>query len=305
VPARTTTTLPPKPVAVLATWHLPVALSHEVVLPANNVNLGVFGGMTATGTSDKIYEIDPTTGTATAVGSLPVAVHSAGGAVIGSSYYVFGGGSTSETAAVQQFSFANTTTVTGSVIGNLPAKRAELSTVTVNNTVYLVGGFDGKAYLAGILSTSDGMSFTAGATLRPAVRYAAVAAANGMLYVIGGEVAPNAADSTAVQQVNLQSGTVTTLTPLPVGLSHAAAVVLNNTIYILGGRSGGHALATISQFNPATGQLTAVGTLPGGARSDMGVVVIGGTAYVVGGAGNNGQPLNTVVMINLSPGASG
>ncbi|HEX3425071.1 MAG TPA: hypothetical protein VHT30_03000 [Acidimicrobiales bacterium] len=301
----TTTTLPLKPVASVASWHLPIALSRSVVLPVNT-EIGVFGGQSSSGATGKIYQIDPMTGQATALGTMPVAVHDAGGAVVGSSYYVFGGlvSSSTATATVQQFSFANSTTMTGSKVGTLPVKRAEFGTAMVNNEVYLVGGFDGSTYLPSIVTTSDGMTFTSTSTiLHPAVRFAAVAAQGAMLYVIGGEIAPVAADSTAVQEVNLQSGAVTQLTPLHAGLSHAAAVILNNTIYVLGGRSGGHAIATISAFNPATGALTAVGTLPA-ARSDMGVTVIGQTAYLMGGEGTNGQPVNSVVTVSLSAGGA-
>ncbi len=296
-----TTTLPPHLVASLASWHLPVDLSRSVVLPVNT-NLGVFGGLTSGGTTTgKIYEIDPGTGVVTAIGTMPVPVHNAGGAVIGTSYYVFGGGgTTTETAAVQQFSFSNSSLMMGSVVTDLAAKRTDLGSTTVNGGVYLVGGFDGKAYDSSILSTSDGMTFATTAQLTPAVRFPAVAALNGMLYVIGGELSPNAADAKTVQQINIQTGTVTALSPLPVGLSHATAVTLNNTIYVLGGRSDGHAINTISELNPGTGQLQAVGTLPA-ALSDMGVAVVGQTAYLIGGEGDNGRPVDTVVMASLVP----
>src|ERR1700727_521256 len=50
---RTTTTVAMQLVASVETWHLPVALSRSVVLPVNT-DLGVFGGLTAIGTSGKI-----------------------------------------------------------------------------------------------------------------------------------------------------------------------------------------------------------------------------------------------------------
>lgn len=306
-PLQTTTasTLPLRPVASVASWHLPTALSRSVVLPVNT-EIGIFGGQTSSGATGKIYQMDPTTGQGTALGTMPVTVRDAGGAVIGSSYYVFGGlvSTSTATPVVQQFSFANSTTMMGSKVGNLPVKRAEFGTVMVNNQVYLVGGFDGSAYLPSVVTTGDGMTFTStSTTLHPAVRYAAVAAQGGMLYVIGGEIAPLAADSTAVQQINLQTGAVTQLPPLRVGLSHAAVVTLNNTIYVVGGRSGGHAITTISAFNPATGALTPMGNLPA-ARSDMGVTVIGHTAYLIGGEATNGQPVNSVVTVSLSAGGA-
>jgi len=294
-----TTTLPLQLVVAATSWHVPVPLSRAVVLPVNT-NVGVFGGLTTGATSKNVYEIDPTTGIGTAIGTMATPVHDAAGAVIGNDFYVFGGGSTTETAAVQKFTFSNSTHLTGSAVANLPAKRADLAAASVNGQIYLVGGFDGKSWLPSALSTTDGSSFTSFAQLKPAVRYPATAALNGKLYVIGGELSPNQADATNIQQVDLQTGAVTSLSPLPVGLSHAAAAVLNNTIYVFGGRSGGHPIDTISVLNPATGQLQAVGQLPA-ARSDMGVALVGQTVYLIGGEGDNGKPVNTAVTVRLAP----
>ncbi len=299
---QATTTVPVHLVAETATWKLPIPLARSVVLPVST-NLGVFGGLTAGSASSKvIYQIDPGAGLATQIGTMSPAVHDAAGAVIGSSYYVFGGGGTTETAAVQQFSFANSTKLTGTVVTSLAAKRADLVTATVNGQTYLVGGFDGKQWLASVLSTADGMTFGTLAQLAPAVRYPAVAALAGKLYVIGGELSPKQADATAVQEIDVQSGAVTALTPLPAGLSHAAAVTLNGTIYVLGGRSGGHAIDTISMLNPSTGLLQPVGHLPA-ARSDMGVAVVGQTVYLVGGEGDNAKPVSAVMTARLVAGS--
>jgi N-acetylneuraminic acid mutarotase len=295
--SKSTTTVAPTLVVAASSWHLPVPLARLVVLPANT-NLAVFGGITTSATSKTIYQIDPVTGIATNIGTMPAAVHDAAGAVIGSNFYVFGGGGATEVASVQQFGFSNSDHMTGSVIGNLPAKRADSAAVTVNGQVYLVGGFDGKQWLPAVISTNDGKTFATQAQLNPAVRYPAVAVVNGKLYVIGGELSPNQADATTIQQIDLQSFAVANLSPLPVGLSHASAATLNDTIYVFGGRSGGHAIDTISVLNPTTGQLQVVGHLPT-PRSDMGVAVVGQTAYLLGGEGDTAKPVNTVFTVRL------
>jgi N-acetylneuraminic acid mutarotase len=298
-----TTTVAPQLVVAATSWHLPVPLSRSVILPLNT-NVGVFGGLTTGATNKNVYEIDPGTGIGTAIGTMPTPVHDAAGAVVGSDYFVFGGGSATETAAVQKFTFSNSNHLTGSNVTNLPAKRADLAAASVNGQIYLVGGFDGKSWLPSAVSTTDGMSFTSFAQLNPPVRYPAVAALSGKLYVIGGELSPKQADATTIQQIDLQSGAVTALSPLPVGLSHAAAAVLNNTIYVFGGRSGGHAIDTISVLNPSTGQLQAVGQLPA-PRSDMGVALVGQQVFLVGGEGDNGKPVNTAVSVRLvAPGSA-
>jgi N-acetylneuraminic acid mutarotase len=285
--------------ATAATWHLPVALSRSVVLPLNS-NLDVFGGLTGGASSKNVYQIDPSTGISATVGTMAAAVHDAAGAVIGSDFYVFGGTSSTVSAAVQHFSFSNSSHLSGSVVANLPAKRDDLAAATVNGQVYLVGGYDGKAWVPAIVNTSDGTTFATAAQLNPPVRYPAVATLNNNLYVIGGELSPSQADATTIQQVNLASDTVTNLSPLSAGLSHAAAVTLNGVIYVLGGRSGGHAIDTISELNPTTGLLQTVGHLPA-ARSDMGVAMMGNTAYLLGGETDSGTQVNTVVQVRLVP----
>jgi hypothetical protein len=296
-PGRTTTTVPLQLVVAAASWHLPVPLSRSVVLPLNT-NIGIFGGLTTGATSKNVYEIDPVTGIGTSIGTMASPVHDAAGAVVGSDYFVFGGGSATETAAVQKFTFTNSNKLTATLGTPLPAKRADLASASFNGQIYLAGGFDGKTWLPSVLATTDGLAVTNFAQLTAPVRYPAAAALNGKLYLIGGELSPNQADATNIEQIDLQTGAVTSLSPLPVGLSHASAAVLNNTIYVFGGRSGGHAIDTISALNPTTGQLQSVGQLPA-ARSDMGVTVVGSTAYLIGGEGDNAKPVNTAVTVRL------
>jgi N-acetylneuraminic acid mutarotase len=297
--APTTTTVRLQLAVAATTWHLPIPLARSVVLPVNT-NLGVFGGLSGTTSSKTIYQIDPATGIESTIGTMASAVHDASGAVIGGNYFVFGGGGTTETAAVQQFSLTNSTHLTASVAGNLPAKRADSATAALNGQYYVVGGFDGKKWLGDVLATTDGVTFNVIAQLPTPVRYPAVAALNGKLYVIGGETSPNSADATTVQQVDLQTNAVTNLGPLPAGLSHASAAVLNGSIYVFGGRSGGHAITTVSLFSPTTGQLQPVTTMPV-ARSDMGLAVVGQTVYLVGGEGDNAKPVNGVFAARLGP----
>jgi N-acetylneuraminic acid mutarotase len=295
----TTTTAPPQLVVAATSWSLPEALSRSVVLPVGT-NVGIFGGLTAGGVSSRnVYQVDPTNGMSTTAGTMASPVHDAAGAVIAGSYFIFGGGGTTETAAVQKFTAAAPNHLTGSLAGNLPAKRADLTVATENGHTYLVGGYDGSKWLAPVLDTTDGGAFITVAQLNPAVRYPAVAALNGKLYVIGGELSPNEADANNVQVIDLKSFAVTQLGPLPEALSHAAAAVLDGTIYVFGGRSMGHAVDTISVFNTTTGQLNPVGHLPA-ARSDMGVGVVGQTVYLIGGEGDNGKPVSSVVTAHLS-----
>ena len=292
--AATTTTVAPQLTVAAATWHLSAPLSRVTVLPVNG-NLAVFGGRTSANTTSKsVIQIDPATGIGQEVAQLPTPVHDAAGAVIGGSYFIFGGGSTALSAAVQEFvPTAPANKLTGSVVAQLPSRRADMVAASATGQVLVVGGFDGTKWSAGILKTSDGTAFTTVAQLLTPVRYPAAAVLNGKVFVVGGEIAPNGSDSPAVQQIDMQTYAMTAVGQLPAGLSHAVAATVNGAIYVFGGRSGGHALDGISVLDPATGQLRLVGHLPT-PTSDMGIAVIGQTVYLVGGEGDSGRPVATV-----------
>jgi N-acetylneuraminic acid mutarotase len=157
----------------------------------------------------------------------------------------------------------------------------------VNGTTYVVGGYDGTALPASVLSTTDGQSFRPVGQLNPPVRYPAVAARDGAVFVFGGKTATGQTD--AIQRIDPTAGTVTTVGHLPTPIGHAVAFVLGDTIYVAGGRAGdatsdaaAEVSATIWAFDPATGTVQSCGTLPY-PIADTGVTVVADHAYFLGG----------------------
>jgi hypothetical protein len=63
-------------------------------------------------------------------------------------------------------------------------------------------------------------------------------------------------------------------------------------IFIAGGRVGTAASSDVMAFDPEKASFTAAGHLPA-ARSDFGVAVVAGTAYLVGG--ESPKPVDTVI----------
>jgi N-acetylneuraminic acid mutarotase len=258
------------------------------------------GGLATGDTStSRIVAVDPADGDSRISGSLVVAVHDSAGAVIGGRDFVFAGGSTSTMSVVQAWS----TTGSATEVARLPEARSDLSAVTLDGTVYVVGGFNGSAMTPDVLATRDGVSFRPVAELEVPVRYAAVAGVGDSLWVIGGVTSTSEGGTTetdVVQHVNLVSGRVTLTGRLPQPMGHATALVLNGQIFVLGGRSGTVPSAAIWRLDSASGALALAGQLPTPV-SDAGSVVVGGVGYLVGGELDGpSQPLDTVVVVRPS-----
>src|SRR5579864_1563427 len=189
-----------------APWHLATALSRAVALPSGG-KVRVLGGLGPANVSSRaVVDIDPTTGQSQPAGSLAAPVHDAAGAVIGGRDVVFGGGAGAVVATVQSMgaSAADTSAEAGAV-ATLPSPRADLAAVATGGTTVIAGGYDGKSWLADVLSTTDGTTFSVVARLPQAVRYPAVAAVGSKVYVIGGELPAQPPEATSVQVVDLST----------------------------------------------------------------------------------------------------
>lgn len=283
-----------------ASYHLPSAISREVVL-ARGQDLLVIGGITQQlTTTNTIIRLNPVTGRATRAGHLADPAHDAAGAVLGGRPYLFGGGDLAELAAVQTLRHRGTAVVAG----QLPTPRSDISSVTLGSTAYLVGGYNGTSWAGTVLATSNGKSFTKVATLPVPVRYAAVAGAGKRIWVFGG-LTP-AGPSRVIQRVNLATGKATVAGRMPAPISAATAVTLAGRIFIAGGqvaKGGGARLVasrTVLAYNPADSHVTTAGRLPVPV-TNAAAAVVGGTAYLVGG--NNGhRQVSTVARLRLVAG---
>jgi len=264
--------------AGVESWQLPVALSRTSVV-ADGSGFTVLGGLAASQASvATVYAVEPAAGTVTTAGTLPAAVHDASGTEFGKSTYVIGGGSPNTVATVQSVPTPAVPApatpvppVTGTTAGQLPAPRSDLAIATEpsaggTSTAYVVGGYDGTTYLPQVLATTDGTHYATVANLTVPVRYAAVVAKGGLLYVFGGQTAsPGSATAATddVQVVDPAAHTSKVVAHLPQPLYGAAAFVLDGTIYVAGGQvPGGITLTTIDAFVPSAHKVLNAGLLP-------------------------------------------
>jgi outer membrane protein assembly factor BamB len=307
--------------AGLLPWHLAAPISREVVTASSGNRLIILGGLSAGGASaSSVNAIRTTTGTARYIGALAAPVHDAAVAAIGERALVFGGGSQTSVATVQAFSLRGRSGRTrGVTAGSMPMRRSDAAAVTIGSTTYVVGGYDGAQPDAAVLATTNGRRFTTVATLHIPVRYPAVAALGGRIYVFGGQAirGPHAgAPVDAIQAIDPARHTASVIGHLPEPVAGALAVTLNNELFVAGGDTTGARLvtaglgttqlvpgrlssrsstvSTIYAFDPATKQLLRAGSLQVPV-SHAGVAVIGSTAWIVGGE-SGGALLNAVQM---------
>ncbi len=306
--------------AGLLPWHLRAPVSREVVAAISGSRLLVLGGLTASGAStSSVNAIRTTTGTARYIGALAAPVHDAAVAAIGGRALIFGGGSQTSVATVQAFSLhGRPGRSRGVTAGSMPKRRSDAAAVTVGSVTYVVGGYDGAQPDAGVLASTNGRDFSTVATLKIPVRYPAVAALGGRIYVFGGQAirGPHAGEPVdAIQAVDPARHSASVVGHLPEPLAGALAVTLNRELFVAGGDTTAarpvpvglgttqlvprrprpsSTVSTIWAFDPATKRLLRAGTLQVPV-SHAGVAVIGSTAWIVGGE-SGGTLLSSVQM---------
>lgn len=264
-------------VATALKWRLPQPLGREVVVPAGHGAVVAGGLIAGNGSTPASYRLDLSTGRVAAGPNLHVAVHDAAGGRLRGRPVVVGGGGATEQAAVQRLD----PTGRWRVIGRLPGPRADLVTVTVGNRLVVMGGYDGVTSPAAVLMTTDGRRFSTVARLPVPVRYPAVVADRGVIWVFGGEHDGRLVK--VVQRIDLKSRRASVVGRLPRPLGHAAAMMLAGQVLIAGGRTSADAVTSqMWWWVPGDRAFRPAGALPYPV-ADAGVLSTAGGAYLIGG----------------------
>ena len=334
---RTTSGIPAVEAGLLP-WTLTAPLSREVVLPGAfpgstgsagaSTMLAVVGGLDkASNSSSRVYSLDTTDGRLTPEGQLTSPLHDAAGTTVAGGALVLGGGSPDTVSGVEKLTQSTAAgTVSASTVSQLPEPRSDAEAVTIGTTAYVIGGYDGNNPDPHVLATTDGQHFTVVGSLPVPVRYGAVAALHGDIYVFGGQQAAGARrgqPSDAIQMIDPSARTLRVVGHLPVALVGAAAATLSGHVYLAGGTTsagtssgsatavaaaqpGGSAAApgaasspggttrAVYAFDPASDQALPAGMLPSPVAY-AGVGVVGNRAWVIGGE-VDGTPVSSVEM---------
>ena len=214
-------------------------------------------------------------------GSLPSARHDAAAVAIGGATYVFGGGD-----ATHQLN--EIVKVGAGVVGRLPQPASDVSAAVVSGTAYIVGGFTGTQWLNTILAWRPGQQPRVAARLPVALRYAAVATAQGKIVIAGGSI-PSGTATRAVLVFDPATRRMRQIARLPSRTTHAAAASIGGTVYVIGGRGPlvGTPTRRIVAIDPLTGKTHYAGALatPG---SDLAAVALGSRILLAGGRDASG-----------------
>jgi Kelch motif len=218
-------------------------------------------------------------------------MHDAAAATISGRTLVFGGGASTTFDTVQALSSGGA----ASVVGHLPTPVSDLSAAEAGDVAYVAGGYDGRTPVGTILRVATDGRPTRIGTLPTPVRYTALAVVGGRLYAFGGELT-DGSDTDLIQRYDPATHRASLVGRLAQAVSHASAVVLHGTIYLLGGRRDGVASAQILRFDPSRRQTSRAGRLPS-AVFDAAAAVTSGVGYLAGGIGAGGTSLATVLAV--------
>jgi len=209
-----------------------------------NGKIYALGGQSLAGTTaeSSFWEYDPLTDTwDTTKAQMPASRSGLSAAVVNDKIYVIGGWNFSglkyKTAVWEYDPVTNSWDTTKA---EMPTGRAYLATCVVSNKIYAFGGINNDVTYDGLntLEVYDPITNTWDSTKTdmPARRiYLEAAAVDGLIYVFGGSTNPNNLPESTVWEYNPVTNIYKEVSPMPLGLMHAASGEVNGKIYNFGG----------------------------------------------------------------------
>ena len=171
----------------------------------------------------------------------------------------------------------------GRVIGRLPSVRHDTAAVTIGRFVYLFGGGNGVSQLDEIvrIDPRSGQSTVVG-HLPAASSDSSAAAIGGTAYVVGGYTGTQWLDTILAWRPGTAARVVA---HLPAPLRYTAVAAAGGRLVIAGGSlESGSASRSVLEFDPQTGKMSRVGTLPA-PTTHAAAAALGPDVYVIGGRG--------------------
>ena len=185
-------------------------------------------------------------------------------------------------------------------VGTLPSALHDAGATRVGGKVFFFGGGTAANTTSdAVLEVSPGGSARQAATLPVTASDVEAATVGSTAYVIGGYTGTTPLTSIVAYRPG-QAPKVVAHMPRP--LRYAAVATVGNAVLIAGGTSGTSAQRDILRFDPATGRVRTIGSLPNPTTHAAGVA-LDGRFYVVGGRGDDlSSQRSTILSVDPSNG---
>jgi N-acetylneuraminic acid mutarotase len=254
--------------------------------------LYALGAGPAVGGAASVAAYNSSADTWTGRGAMPTAALVPAVGVVNGVLYMVGGQGTNFFSPLNAVWAYDPSTGTWTSKAPMPTSREFLAVGVVNGILYAVGGYDGTNILRTVEAYDPSTNtWTTKAPMPTGRALLGVGVVNGILYAVGGFNGPvfpfpssNVLNS--VEAYDPSTNTWTTKAPMPTGLEELAVGVVNGILYAVGGISsnGGvsYMLGTLEAYDPSTNTWTTKASMPT-SRSDVGVGVVSGILYAVGG----------------------
>jgi len=225
----------------------------------------VFGGLLASDVKGVVYEYDPATNTWTKKKQMPLPAHHVMAAGYRGKIYLFGGGGRTRPGGPLWVPLDNSweydpAADSWKALAPMPTPRGGGVAAVVEGKIYVMGG----------------------ASVHPGAK----------LEGLGGSSAHRTVDTNEVYDP--ATNTWASRSPMPTGRNHLGVGVVNNKIYVLGGRVGSvFVLASgtdiVEEYDPATDSWSYAKARMPTPRSGVAAGTLGGKIYVAGGEYLNSQ----------------
>ena len=225
-------------------------------------------------------------------------------AVLDGRIYVAGGVLTDAPGFTAQFEAYDAAADKWTRLSPLPEGRHHIALAASGGKIYGIGGFSGaipdwRAHASVFVYDPKADRWTPGPALPQARAEGVVAAIGDRIYLIGGRM-PVSADASHISQhadtnrgdvLDVRSGQWTRIADAPTARNSAAAAVIDNRIYVVGGRrmvtqpTGGQRpvnVATLEVYDPATDRWETRAPMPL-AQGGLAAASYGGKLYAFGG----------------------
>lgn len=185
------------------------------------------------------------------------------------------------TITLSQKSSGNNTWLEGK---SLPTPRTEIIAVSLDNLVYVMGGFTNEGRITNaveVYNTTNNLWDAKQSPLPIPLHHATASAHDGRIYVIGGYTGDwNPSDRLFIYDPKIDNWTTGPSMPTARG-SHVSSFV-GDVLYVIGGYMHDHSLSNVEAFDTINGTWTSLSPMPT-ARHHAASGVVDGNIYVIGG----------------------